>query len=279
MEHQAGRTSIDQSAYLSFRPGARLRKAREAQGLALEQVATTLKILPRILQALESDDYPHLPEPVFVRGYLRQYAALLALPADEIVARFDEYYQADRGDALASPAKNPEYIPVPRFSERPDRLKPKVKNSAKARLVLPGVKVWPIAAAMVTLIVVLVVWQLALPQKLQQLWQRQSALPASTAVGVSENTISLPNTVTTMPSMSTLDLRFSGETLVVIRDASGKELANTTKKAGDNIVVTGESPFSIELSNAAAVQFRFNDQAIDLKPYTVNGAVNFRLSR
>lgn len=279
MEHQPGRAVIDQSAYLSFRPGARLRKAREEQGLSLEQVAATLKILPRILQALEADNYSDLPEPVFVRGYLRQYAALVALPAEDVVTRFDEYYQADRG-TVKNTAKQFEYVPVPPFSERQDRHKPKIKANAKNRIVVPKGKLMPVMLAILALGGAFVFWQMGMAQKIQQTWQQQSAaFKSSTTSPASENIISLPNTVTAMPSMDTLDLRFSGETLVVIRDASGKELANATKKAGENIVVTGESPFSIEFSNAAAVQFRLNDKPVDLKPYTVNGAVNFRLSR
>lgn len=279
MEHQPSRTSIDQSAYLSFRPGARLRKAREEHGLSLEQVAETLKILPRILLELEADNYKNLPEPVFIRGYLRRYAALMALPVEDVIARFDEYYQADRG-APKQPAKPQEYIPLPRFTERPDRLKPKLKADAKSRIVVNKAKILPVVGGVVLVIIILTAWQMQAPQKLKAFWQQQTAaMNQATASAARENTITLPNTVTTMPSMDTLDLRFTGDTLVVIRDAGGKELANATKKAGENIVVTGESPFSIEFSNAAAVQFRFNDKAIDLKPYTVNGAVNFRLSR
>jgi hypothetical protein len=56
-------------------------------------------------------------------------------------------------------------------------------------------------------------------------------------------------------------------------------LALVRQKQAKPLTVTGESPFAIELNPADAVQFRFNQSPIDLKPYTVNGAVNFRLSR
>ena len=279
MEYQPSRSTIDQSGYLSFRPGARLRTAREAQGLSLEQVAATLKVLPRILQALEADNYAALPEPVFVRGYLRQYAALVAVPADEVLARFDEYYQAD-GEATKHMAKPLEYVPVPDFVERPDRHKPKIKANAPSSIVMPKGKWKPIVITVLSLATLIVFWQWDMAHTIQQAWQQQrAAFKASTAKAASETIISLPNTVTAMPSMDTLDLRFTGDTQVLIRDASGKELTNASKKAGENLVLTGESPFSIELSQAAAVQFRLNDKTIDLKPYTVNGAVNFRLSR
>ena len=49
-----------------------------------------------MLEAIEQDRYKDLPEPVFVRGYLRLYADLVALPAEDIVARFEEYYTKPR---------------------------------------------------------------------------------------------------------------------------------------------------------------------------------------
>jgi cytoskeleton protein RodZ len=112
-------------------------------------------------------------------------------------------------------------------------------------------------------------------------WIQKGTIPVTAPVEAepTTNTISLPNTATTLQAVDALELSFTGETQVVIHDASGKELSNGLKKAGETLKVTGESPFAIELSQAAVVQFRFNDNPIDLKPYTVNGAVNFRLSR
>ena len=64
MEYQPVKSPIEQGGYLSFRPGERLKKAREAKGFSLEQVSSTLKILPRMLEAIEKDSYKDLPEPV-----------------------------------------------------------------------------------------------------------------------------------------------------------------------------------------------------------------------
>ncbi len=94
-----------------------------------------------------------------------------------------------------------------------------------------------------------------------------------------QNVISLPNVTTTRAVTDVLQLQFSEPTKVYIKDANGTELANTMSKAGDTLTVKGESPFAIELNPAHAVQFTFNDKAIDLKPYIVNDVVNFRLSR
>jgi cytoskeleton protein RodZ len=65
--------------------GDRLRLAREAKGLTLEQVEAMTKIRRRYLQALEEENYGQLPGEVFVRGFLRNYALALGLDPQEII--------------------------------------------------------------------------------------------------------------------------------------------------------------------------------------------------
>jgi cytoskeleton protein RodZ len=69
--------------------GGRLVKAREAQGLTLAVVANKLRLSAATLQALESDRYEDLPEPIFVRGYLRAYARLLGMDTEAFVAEYN----------------------------------------------------------------------------------------------------------------------------------------------------------------------------------------------
>ena len=66
--------------------GSRLREAREQQVLAVEDVAARLKVPPRYITALESGDVGSLPEPAFVRGYVRSYARLLHLDEAALLA-------------------------------------------------------------------------------------------------------------------------------------------------------------------------------------------------
>jgi cytoskeletal protein RodZ len=73
--------------------GERLRAARERQGISLPQAAAETRILQRYLVALEEGDYQNLPGDVYARGFIRNYARLLDLPADELI----ELYRQDRG--------------------------------------------------------------------------------------------------------------------------------------------------------------------------------------
>ncbi len=69
-------------------PGAILRNAREARGLDAAAVAAMLHLSQRKLNALETDDFDALPEPVFVRGYLKNYARLLEEPVTPILEAY-----------------------------------------------------------------------------------------------------------------------------------------------------------------------------------------------
>jgi cytoskeleton protein RodZ len=73
-------------------PGARLRAARLANGLELDRVAAQLHIQPHQVEALEQDNYDAFAARVFVRGYVRNYARLVNLSADAMLAMFDAVY-------------------------------------------------------------------------------------------------------------------------------------------------------------------------------------------
>ena len=59
---------------------------RERIGWALEQVADQLKLDRYTVVALEQDDYRAIGATVFVRGFLRRYAALVGESPAEIEA-------------------------------------------------------------------------------------------------------------------------------------------------------------------------------------------------
>jgi cytoskeleton protein RodZ len=73
-------------ARLDSGPGQQLADARQKAGLSVESVAENLHIAPLVVERLERDDYQSLPPATFVRGYLRNYARLLGLDAEKILA-------------------------------------------------------------------------------------------------------------------------------------------------------------------------------------------------
>ena len=71
----------------SVTPGQALAARRVERGLSIEQVASSTRIRPEHLRALEADGLEHFSAPVYTRGYLRTYATFLGLDADELIAR------------------------------------------------------------------------------------------------------------------------------------------------------------------------------------------------
>ncbi len=65
--------------------GARLREARVMRGMSIEDIAQVTKIPRASVAALEAWELHRLPPLVFVRGFIRAYAAAVGLDGNELV--------------------------------------------------------------------------------------------------------------------------------------------------------------------------------------------------
>ncbi len=65
-----------------------LRHYREEHSLTLEQVATKTMIQARLLRAIEAGTVDVLPEPVYIKGFIRRYAESLGLDGAELANAF-----------------------------------------------------------------------------------------------------------------------------------------------------------------------------------------------
>lgn len=79
----------------SSRLGERLRNARVALDMDLGKAARKLHLTSDMVEAIECDDYSEMPARVFVRGYIRNYARLVDLPAESIMGQFDILWPED----------------------------------------------------------------------------------------------------------------------------------------------------------------------------------------
>jgi cytoskeleton protein RodZ len=87
--------------------GERFREAREARGISITEASTATRILPRYLQAIEAGDVASLPGDVYARGFVRNYAQLLGLPAEEMV----NLYRQERGEPTSRIRIMPAAVP------------------------------------------------------------------------------------------------------------------------------------------------------------------------
>ena len=73
-------------------PGIQLANIRQQKGYTIEYVASKLHLRARIIELIENGEFDLLPEPVFVKGYLRAYSKLLGVSPDPFLTVFNAQY-------------------------------------------------------------------------------------------------------------------------------------------------------------------------------------------
>ncbi|HWB85998.1 MAG TPA: RodZ domain-containing protein [Bryobacteraceae bacterium] len=74
-------------------PGDAFRSERLRRGLTLEQLAAETRISLHCLEAMETNQFEHLPAGAYRRSFLRLYARALGLNENEIVDWFEHEYE------------------------------------------------------------------------------------------------------------------------------------------------------------------------------------------
>lgn len=89
MSEKLSNTSSESAHLNPLSPGEILCRARKEKGLAAEEVMMHLGITHRTFNALEHDEYDHLPSPLYVKGYIRRYCSILGISDTEALSGFD----------------------------------------------------------------------------------------------------------------------------------------------------------------------------------------------
>lgn len=77
--------------------GEELKRERELRGIGLREVAEATKVNIRYLEAMERDDFEHLPGGVFNRGFVRAYAQFIGVDPDAMVNAYLMEEQTQKG--------------------------------------------------------------------------------------------------------------------------------------------------------------------------------------
>jgi len=244
--------------------GRRLKQAREARGLSLADAAQALKLTQRQVDALESEQFERLPGTAFARGFLRNYARLLRLEPEPLIADFEAVHA---GDAV------------------------ELRQVSNARGALPsgrgrGPSAVPAALAAAALLGVVVAgWYFDWFRQPKPLVPLDSTAPvavlppvAAPAPGEAAPQPAAPATeaasaAAALPppppdGLERLAFTFDEEAWVEVRDASGEIIYSRISKPGSTQEVQGKGPFAVVVGNAPAVKLSHNGQPVDLAPYT-----------
>ena len=268
--------------------GQVLRDAREAQGLTLENAAIRLRLMQRQIEAMEVDDFAGLGQPVFARGFVRNYARLLGLAPDPLLARME-----------GAPAEPATVSPLPPPSPRSWLTSPWLILLLLGVLLAAAVPValywWlnseveevrPGSAPALQSRPALALGSVLTPAPVPALASALPAVeppasplePAVPNVPVAEVTGAEEPAAPAMKAASgVLHLEFGADSWTEIKDASGKMLSRKLNVAGSSMDVHGTPPFDLVIGNAAQAKLTYNGRPIDLKPYVDVTVARFTL--
>ncbi len=254
--------------------GGQLSRARSARGLSIADVARQLKLSPAQVEALEAGQYDRLPGRVFVRGFMRNYARLVKLDPEPLLASVEpgltvapETRQTTVPPAeipfptgreskwhryvivfavLATPVLIYEFSrdEVPQVTVKPRQLAPEVQVASDAK---PEAEA-PASSAPAT-----------------------PDVSATTGSAGSDRATDKPVERTAAKSKRgerIVRLKFDKESWVEIRDREGHRILYQLNPAGSEREVAGSPPLSLIVGNASGVRVTVNDQPVDLAPHT-----------
>lgn len=89
--------------------GERLADARRDQEISIHEIAKELHLDEYKVSALEQNNFEVLGAAVFAKGYLRKYATLVGIPAEDILADYDRM-----NSSVSTPLVIPHRAPPPR---------------------------------------------------------------------------------------------------------------------------------------------------------------------
>lgn len=257
--------------------GGALRTAREARGLSIQDAANRLRLMNRQVVAMETNDFASLGQPVFVRGFVRNYARLLGLDPKAVL----EIVGGENVQPLEVAPSSPVILPGAWFTSG-----------------------WLITGLLALLALVIIpiglyAWlssdaeemPLALNRAIPPI--KPPITPPATAPAiqppapVAGSAVSSAGTPATLPveaeatQPATLDnemnLEFGEDAWVDVRDGSGRILARHMSGKGTTLALKGQPPFTLVLGNADHIRMTYKGRPVELAPYIDGNVARFSL--
>jgi len=264
--------------------GLPLREAREKAGLSLLDVAQSLLIPEEIVGAIENSQIEKLPSSTFVIGYIRSYARMLNITADDVIESYNKSIPID------------DQVPV--ISFLPAEQKDTGNKTATVMIVL------------IVILLTLAWWfQLDEPTDLDEPYIQNDATDIIdqadmihedelVSVGaedmLDDSNIALQddlsdasqladkkslNEVVDLP-LDKLVLSANGESWCEVFDATGKRLFYQLIKEDEKEVIYGKAPFKVFLGNASKINIETNNKTVNFSHLIVanKNVANFVVS-
>ncbi len=260
-------SAADLETQASPGPGAQLRMAREARGIAVAEVAATLKMSPRQIEAIENEDFSRLTGATFVRGFVRNYAKLLKIDAAPVLASLEDRAVLPQVELIA---------PVNAGVKMPSSPGRAGRGQLAATLIA-------LVALGIALAAYFDLFDIGFPSATRG----TAAVPATQSDARPQTVLALPQPAvapaapaeaspapeaaqpaTGKTGQPQLVFSFEGNSWVEVRDAGGRILFSQMNPKGSTQVVEGRPPFQLVVGNASHVRLHYNEQPVDLRPHT-----------
>lgn len=277
--------------------GARLRAAREQRQLSHADVAQRLKYAARQVQALESGDYEALPGLTFQRGFVRGYARLVGLDANELVTLLEREVGRDNGPTttqLQQIAYAPAILPAHAESTSAwpwmlgmllavvgiggytlynrEAPAPGVQSSASnavseiAPMGTPAVPTPTLSGANPD---TQVERAIQLPKPIAEIVPPAAGTSGDTTAVIGPTAAGGSGAANKpVPGTSMIYLKFTGESWVEVREGNGNLAYAGTNGAGAEQWIDGQPPFDLVVGNARVVKLLYRGAEVKLEPYT-----------
>ena len=252
--------------------GALLKAKRTEKNIAIGEVAERLKFSAKQIESLESGDYKGLPEPIFVKGFIKTYGRFLGLDTDQVTSLLNEVFPSQVSAAPAATAiENQTSL---NFQDQ--------KKSKSFPKWLPLVVVAAVVVGAVYL------WQSKSTEQNRQ--QEKSTLEVgdvaqpqlatdnvqvvpmkASATASAPVSASAPAAASAAVADGSIQIKVRYRSNLIVTDADGTPLHSGIVASNSSHQFKGKAPYQVRIGYATGSEISFNGQAIDIKNHFVDG--------
>ena len=225
----------------------RLRDAREASGLSIEEISARTKIKGATLRAFEAGAFDTLPGDFYTRAFLMNYSRELRLPVEEILAEFDDLRQPPQAVATGP-------------SPEPVSIAPAAPTGSRTIVIrIPeNAHIWALGALAILLVTIIAV--VTRPARRTAADEPPAGATTATAAAAPE-----PAPIGTAgkeppPDKLTIDIRPTAP-IWVAATADGASVIYRLLKPGEQVTVEARKELSFRIGNAGAFVYTINGVA------------------
>ena len=293
-------TEVD-SAEKTQSIGQVLKAARLAQVMSAQDIARQLRLSEKQIEAIEEDDHSKFPNQIFLRGFIRNYAKLVREDTKKFSQLLGETFPPTSTQAITFSVDGTPFIPDHK------------KSKGNLIILLIVVLVSSLLVYEVyrsggddtktneniengTVAETIIQLETEIEQAPEDNQNQLSSVIKSNGSDFNvlvdeveadqqggdsldkeqkvETALEIEDKSVESDGGGTLRFMFAGESWVEVKDAEGKKIFSQTNLSNTERTVKGSPPFSLTIGNAASVKLLYNDESVDLIPYTnTNGGV------